>query len=317
MTDKINQKLNHLIEFTIAHPMYSHGLQTLRRAAEIRLGGRPDSGAAIFGKSGTGKTHLCTDFIRDFVVPHEEIEPKGRSRIMPVIYCRVPSESTVNSVMVKILATMGVFLNRPTLGTLEYQLYQNLKNCKTQLLILDEFPHILKSMTENIIRAAGDWVKNLSDDFRGLILIAGEPFSEKYIDSRQAMGDRFPFRVYFEPFSLTTEENAQDFERLIRSFAMEISSSMGFNDMPTLTSEKELYALYALTSGNLRQLRNILHGACEVALKRGDKILHINDFSYISQTEKFSCRLTEHDPFSLSAKELRKIILEKTKAKAN
>ncbi|MNP67612.1 hypothetical protein D3C76_1634650 [compost metagenome] len=78
--------------------------------------------------------------------------------------------------------------------------------------------------------------------------------------------------------------------------------------MPCLTSEKEVLAFYALTQGNLRLLAKVLSGACEAALRREDYALLLTDFSTASNEINFRTRLAKPDLFSLSLKELRKLV---------
>lgn len=302
------QKLARLKALTIAHPMYSTALNTLHRAAEAKSVGGEDCGAIIFGDSGVGKTHLSNDFMNEFLRDYIQTTPLGTSLIRPVIYCRVPSEATVKAVINRTLETIEIYLSRQSQETLEFQLFKALKTCDTKLLVLDEFPHMLRSLTSNALREVADWIKNLSDLFAGLVLLAGESDCEALIDQRAAFADRFPYRAYLKPFSLSTEEGFNDFERLLRAFAIEIKSTMGFIDMPCLTSEKEVLAFYALTQGNLRLLAKVLSGACEAALRREDYALLLTDFSTASNEINFRTRLAKPDLFSLSLKELRKLV---------
>lgn len=249
--------------------------------------------------------------MREFTPPYIEENLKGTSRIKPVVYCRVPAEATVIATMKRVLKIMGVHLGNPTQEALEYQLYETLRTCQTKLLVLDEFPHILRSMTDNAVRVAGDWLKNLADNFDGLILLAGEADCESVIDQRAAMGDRFPYRAYLSPFSLATDNEFNEFQKLMRAFTLETKYIMGFQDMPALSNERELYAIYALTQGNLRKISDLLFGACSRALSRGDDTLLISDFSQASRDASFRTRLTEEDVFSLSIIELKRVIFTK------
>ncbi|WP_422403060.1 TniB family NTP-binding protein [Pseudomonas sp. GZD-209] len=304
-------KLKHLSEFTIAHPMYVEAFRILHQATEARSLGREDASAILFGESGTGKTTLCNDLMRDYPPPYKSKTPCHSDWIMPVVYCRVPSEATVKALTNRLLETFQVFLGRQSQEALEYHLFTLLKTCQTKLLILDELPHLLRGLTPTAIRTAADWLKNLIDAFEGLVLIAGEPDCEKIIDIRAALSDRFPYRARLKPFTISTEEDLNDFNRLIRAFASEIQNNMGFTAMPHLTGKKEILALFALTNGNLRRLSIILWESCRMALIRNDQTLTVSDFSRTASKINFQGRLTSADPFNLSLSALEKIVYKK------
>ncbi len=302
------EKLSHLKSFTVCHPMYNEAMKVLQRAAEARSIGEMDIAAALFGPSGSGKTHLCNDLMHQFSQAYKGKKPDGSYFIKPVIYCRVPSEATVKALTNRLLETLEVYKGHQSQEQLEYQLFQTLKTCDTKLLILDELPHLLRGLTDRTVKSAGDWIKNLIDAFDGTLLITGEPDSELVIDGRECVGDRFPYRAYLKAFSISSAEERNDFERLIRAFAIEIDCHMNFTESPCLVSEHELLALYALTNGNMRRLKRLLYEACKLALEREKNVLTIGDFSLAAKQANYLGRLSKSDIFSLSLRELQNTI---------
>ncbi|MBS7596910.1 TniB family NTP-binding protein [Pseudomonas sp. RC2C2] len=308
MSPDIAKKLRHLKFFTVCHPMYNEAMKVLQRAAEASSIGGEDTAAALFGPSGSGKTRLCNDLMHQFSQAHKGKKPDGSYFIKPVLYCRVPSEATVKALTNRLLETMNVQMGRQSQEYLEYQLFQTLKSCDTKLLVLDELPHLLRGLTDKAVKSAGDWLKNLIDLFDGTLLITGEPDSESYIDERACVGDRFPYRAYLKPFSISSAEDRNDFERLIRAFAIEIDCQMNLTKAPCLVSEHEILALYALTNGNIRRLARLLYEACKLALERGDGTFKIDDFSLAAKQANFLSRLTKADVFTASLKDLQNIV---------
>lgn len=313
MTPEQKVKIQRLATLTILHPEYSNALDTIHRAIESSAAIGDSSGAILLGDSGTGKSRICSQLISEYP-PASFMRIGGDEQlIMPVAYCRVPNDATVKSLMARMLRGLHAFKSWQTQEALEACLLNTLDKCQTQLLILDEWPHLYRTQTAKAIKLAADFSKVLSDLFHRAILLVGESNIETSLDTHSALADRFPYRAYLHPFSLATQENCDTFRKILQVYAKHINSEMGFSDVPPMTDEKMVLAFYVASGGNFRGLFNIIKESLLNALSRNDQRFLADDLIIGCQRIKVSACLTGKNSFEMSASELKKVIAETSK----
>ncbi|AWY40136.1 MULTISPECIES: TniB family NTP-binding protein [Pseudomonas] len=309
------EKIKKFKAFTVAHPQYCEALDTIHRSMEAtRLRGEPTC-VILLGDPGTGKTRVCDDILAELGPPTKKHTDDGVHIINPVIYCRVPNNATIKTLVTRLLNCFETYTKYQSVDALEFRLFNILDTCQTVLIILDEWQHLLRGGTGRALQSAADWVKVLTDIYMGEVMLVGPPACELVIDQHQALADRFPYRARLSPFSLATPESYSNYLKLIRAFAIHLKESVGFIEIPPLTDEKLLLSFYAATGGNMRALRVLLNASLINALNRNDNNLTISDFSMAAGQVKLATRLTEHNPFEKTCSELKKIITTSTKKK--
>lgn len=315
MNPTTKAKLQHFKEFTILHPSYSEALESLHRSIEAADVLGENCGAVLLGDSGTGKSRICHQLTAEYPPASFVKSEDGIQKIMPVVSCLVPNDTTVKSLMARLLREFGAYRPYQNQEALESCLFQTLVSCQTKLLILDEWPHLYRSGTSQAIKNAADFVKVLMDVFNRPVLLVGECETEKIIDLRSALTDRFPYRAYLQPFSLSTPENWNIFSKVLRAYATHLKTEIGFVNIPAFTDEKMVLAFYVATGGNFRGLFNILFAAIMTALSRNDKNLLIDDLAMGCKHVKVSLRLAIENPFEMTIGELKKVITSTRKKK--
>lgn len=303
--DKV--KLKRFKRFTIRHASYNGALDTLHRAIESGKITGENCGAVLLGESGTGKSRICDQLTNEF--PHPKwAKSEDIQKLVPVVKCVVPNDATVKSLMARILRGFEAYHNYQNQEEMEYCLFQTLINCKTKLLILDEWPHLYRSGTSRAIKNAADFAKVLTDLFKRPVFLVGETDAEAAIDSRSALADRFPYRALLKPFSLETPESYNEFSKVLRCFAIHIKTEMNFVEVPPLTDEKMVLAVYISTGGNFRGLSTLLTAALTNALDRSDGHFLKEDLIIGFKHIKVSARLTNKNPFDMTSSELQRVI---------
>lgn len=302
------QKLKDFAHFTVVHPEYHEALNIFHRSTEAtRLRGEPTC-VMLMGDPGTGKTRVCDDIIAEYPQPSTLHTDKGVHVIHPVIYCRVPNNATIKTLVLRLLAGFESYHKYQSADSLEFRLMKILDTCGTSLIILDEWQHLLRSGSDRALKMVADWVKVLTDVFRGEVMLVGSEGCEKLLEMHQALADRFPFRARLKGFSLNTEESYATYLKLIRAFANQINVVMGFDETVAITDEKMTLALFVSTGGNMRELRMLLHDALSNGFNRNDGTLLIEDFALGVDHLKLSARLTNHNAFTMNLGELNNII---------
>lgn len=310
MTKDGQAKLLQFKAFTIAHPQFQDALDTIHRSIRAtQLRGEP-SCALLLGEPGTGKTRVCEQLIAELGQSSTLRVKGGIQEIHPSIYCIIPNNVTIKGVVIAMLQRFGTDSTYRSMWTLEYQLMTLLANCQTELIFLDELQHLLRRGAARTQETVCDWIKVLTDLFRGEVILTGTPECERIIKNHHALAGRFPHVARLRSFSLGSPSEYNDFIRLIRAFANEIASTMEFKELPPLTDEKLVLALYALTSGNMRSIRTLLYEAISDALERNDNNLLLTDFLTVADRINLSTRLTKRNPYKMSLSQLRKALYQ-------
>ncbi|RON17491.1 TniB family NTP-binding protein [Pseudomonas frederiksbergensis] len=313
MSPEQKVKIRRLATLTILHPEYSNALDTIHRAIESAGVIGDSSGAILLGDSGTGKSRICSQLISEYPAASFMRVNGDEQLIMPVAYCRVPNDATVKSLMTRMLREFGAYRPWQNQEALEACLFSKLDKCQTQLLILDEWPHLYRTETAKAIKLAADFAKVLSDSFQRAILLVGEFNIEGSLDTHSALADRFPYRAYLHPFSLKTQDDWNIFRKILRVYANYFTSEMGFSVAPPMTDEKMILAFYAATGGNFRGLFSIIKESLLNALSRNDQTFLTEDLIIGWRRIKIAARLTGKNSFEMPASELKKIIAETSK----
>ncbi|MGF6401611.1 hypothetical protein ABH905_005277 [Pseudomonas frederiksbergensis] len=308
MNKEAQDKLLQFKAFTIAHPQFREALDTLHRSIQAtQLRGEP-SCSLLLGAPGTGKTRMCQQLTSEFGPRTIMRTDGGIQDIYPSIYCGIPNNVTIKGVVIALLQRFETYNLYQPMASLEHRLMNLLKNCQTKLIILDEWQHLLRRGAARTQETVCDWVKVLTDIFSGEVVLAGTPECELIIKNHQALAGRFPYLAHLHPFTLSSPEDYNDFVRLIRAFAQEIVKTMEFEEIPPLTDEKLILALYAITGGNMRSIRILLYETLSDALERNDKNLLVSDFEVAAERIILSTRLTNNNPFTMTLSQLRKTL---------
>lgn len=315
MTPENSKKLERLSSLTILHPGYCKALETIHRAIDLGEAIGDSCGSILLGDSGTGKSRVCDQLISEYPTQHFIDLDGDRQKIIPVFYCRVPNDSTVKSLMTSALRGFGVYREYRSLEALEHCLLHNLRQCQTQLVIMDEWPHLYRTETARAIKYAADFAKTLMDFFRRPVLFVGEQKYEYAFNCHSALADRCPYRAHLYPFSLASPESQNTFIKVLRAYDQFLRRELGFEEVPAMTDEKLVLAFYAATGGNFRGLFNIIKESAYTALRRDNSLFSVEDLIVGCNMVEASERLTPKNPFKLGIGELKKIIAHNPKGK--
>ncbi|WP_180355367.1 TniB family NTP-binding protein [Pseudomonas shirazica] len=312
--DEISRnRLSSFKRFTIGHPAYNQAIVTIHKSIEATNLRGEAAGTLLMGVPGTGKTRVCTHISSEFggnETKHTELDVDN---LRPVLYCKVPNNCTVKGLIVSLLTAFQAARTYGDATSLEHRLRVLLERHQTKLIILDELQHLLQKGSLAAKKGVCDCIKDISDYFNGELVLAGTPNFEAVIAEHSALSGRFPYRAKLTEFSLATPTQQGEYMGLLAAFDSEIRSSMGFAQMVSLTDVEMALALYALTKGNLREIRTILFCALSEAFNRGDGNFTRKDFSNNYFHVPRDLRLSLNNPFEMTYKQLNKVIVTSTR----
>lgn len=252
-----------------------------------KIAGEPKC-MSLEGLPGAGKTTLIKEYAKAF----PRIETEERT-LVPVFYVPTPSPVTIKGMASKMLEYLGdpaFTYTRGRADLLDARLIKNLIASKVELVILDDFHHLIDKQTNRILATVSDWLKALIKEAEVPFLVVGiEGQVEKILKANDQLSRLFPVRETLHPFAWNTQKPSS-----IKEFALFIEYAEKAIQIPLtkqLRRVELLYRLYYVTKGVVANIMNLLRAAQLVALMRSSPTIELCDLSLAFQ--KYLAKHTE------------------------
>lgn len=282
----------------IVYPRLKELHQEICRCQQLsQIAGEPQC-MALEGLTGAGKTTLMRQYAAGF--PRRETRA---GTCIPVFYLETPSPATVKtmaSVMLESLGDPAAHLG--TIGSLNSRLIKLLQACEVELVILDDFHHLIDTDTDRVLAKVSDWLKVLIKETGIPFLVVGiEGKVERILQANAQLSRLFAARETLQPFAWHPEqpETLQAFHIFVKT----VEASVGKAITPEVPRTELLYRLYYGTEGVVGNVMNLLRYAVKLAEEQSRPTL---DLPLLAGA--FERRLAKHmhrrvNPFTLPADE--------------
>jgi DNA transposition AAA+ family ATPase len=305
-----HSRLARFSKFIIAHDLYANALATVARAVKATNATHEPYSALITGDAGTGKTTVCKHFIRLQPTPHREIGTQDVRQVVPGFYCAVTAEVTIKGLAEVMLKRLGATHIVGDKTQLTERLFDLLRTCKTEVIFLDEFHHLLRSRNLNVLDGVRDWVKGLMNETGVTMILAGLPRCEGIINGEEQISRRFPYRASLSHFVYSTSAESQ-YIGVLKALAKGMSEHAGLSVAVTLTDADRATAVYAATGGNMNSIRQLLFQVAVDALDRHQGRVTWDRFAEACESIQLDhCLIKSANPFKVDVKSLTDAILK-------
>jgi hypothetical protein len=256
MDDKTRSLLAQANTALIRYPRFKELHRDIRECQEMsRLANEPQC-MSLEGVTGAGKSTL----IQDYVALFPRIEQTDGTRI-PIFYAETPSPVTVKGMAATLLAHLGdPAAHHGTLWAMNFRLIRLMVDCQVELVILDDFHHLIDKETNRILEQVSDWLKVLIKETGIPFLVVGiEGKVERILEANAQLSRLFAVRQTLEPFRCDPSDEAsiQEFGRFVQYAEQAISVPL-----PVTISRLELLLrLHYATEGVVGNLMNLLRYA--------------------------------------------------------
>lgn len=253
----------------IRYPRFNQLHQDIQMCQELSsLAGEPQC-MALEGRPGAGKSTLVTTFATAF--PRYDT-PEGTK--IPVFYLETPSPVTVKGMAARMLEVLGdPAAHKGPLWAMNSRLIHYLKEaCEVQLVILDDFHHLIDQQTNRILETVSDWLKVLIKETQLPFLVVGTIGKvEQILTANDQLSRLFAVREKLHPFQWADHD-----DELIQEFAAFITYVEQAVGLP-LSNELErrhwLHRLHLATDGVVGQVMNLIRLAAFIARCQGASTL--------------------------------------------
>ncbi len=153
----------------IRYPRFIQLHDTIRRCQRLSKKSNEPQCISLEGRPGAGKTTLVKAYASAF--PRIETE-EGTD--IPIFYMLTPSPVTVKGMAETMLEQLGdPAAHRGSQPSLNSRLSKLIVACNVELVILDDFHHLIDTETNRILRKVSDWLKVLIKETQVPFLVVG------------------------------------------------------------------------------------------------------------------------------------------------
>jgi hypothetical protein len=250
----------------------------------------------VTGESGCGKTSLAKAYRRKY--PPVETE---NGTTIPVLYSLISAPATVKGVTAGLLASMGEpFPGHGTITTMTPKLDTLLANCGVQLIILDEFQHLIDKDSKRVLFNTADWLKNLIDRTGIPVVLMGLPESYQILKDHKQLRRRFSAHVNLEPFGFESDAEINEF----RIFLKMVDDHLPLSQRSNLYEFYTALRFFLASDGFIWKVMQIVKAAVEYAFEARQESLSLAILEKAYEEEIGSFDDAKQNPFSMDASDL-------------
>ncbi len=280
---------------TIKHASFNDALDGLNKC--YAMSGLEGNGCVLFGDPGVGKSRLIRYFTteiynKSFNQPTEELTP------LPILSIRVPGRPTITRICEKLLQSAGNLAPASKSSLTVYtRLDRLIKNQHVEMIIFDEFQHLLRRNALISTRDVMAFIKTLMDDHRLTVVFAGLPEAAELLDEYPEIRQRLSFvDISLVPFNLERSGNGNVFELVAYMKSInEILASLNIN-ICDLADEDMVPRILLATHGLPRHITQLFN---RVLIQFGTStVITAKDLNEIYKTVPFNTHIKPFDVFT-------------------
>lgn len=248
---------------------------------------------SLEGQTGTGKSTLVRAYAESF----KRVETADGTCV-PVLYMEVPSPAGIKDFALTALRQMGdPAYARGTRASMTLRLINLIRDCQVELVILDDFQHLIDSETQHVLAEVSDWLKYLIKETQVPFLVVGiEGKVELILQANSQLSRLFAARETLQPFEwdglrpITIQTFARFVEYAEQAAGCALSTEVRRTEW--------LYRLHYATNGVVGNVMNLMRFATLLGELYSRNPLTLEIFSLA-----FQQRLVKHlrgkiDPFA-------------------
>ncbi|MCD9186338.1 MAG: TniB family NTP-binding protein [Pyrinomonadaceae bacterium] len=283
----IENRIELIEKLFIMHPSFERCFNTIKECHEhSKLSVEPLC-ALITGEPGVGKTTLCEKYEKMY--PRVELEEKTK---VPVLVARIPVPATPKNMVTALLSALGDPLaDKGTTYSKTLRLFNLLRQCQVEIIIIDEFHHVIDGDSDKVLYTVSDWLKQLINEAKLPIILVGLPHSIKILEANPQLKRRFAMREELSNFKWvkgkgskrddnheetdTDEETAStpetESDNDFKAFLKILDETLPLADNSHLAGAPIAYRIWKATSGNVNRTMKLVRYAAKSALKSSEE----------------------------------------------
>lgn len=248
------EKVNYVRNLTIMYPQMQSAINVFENCMNSWGTSEPECGY-ILGPSRVGKTTIAEELLRRY--PDYD-EPEGV--VKPILYSSIPCPAYIGPMIAQLLYDMkDPFWNRAyrNTGVLTLRLYELLKKCRVQLILIEESQQLVDRDRKKLIRESSDWFKGLINKTKIPVAFLGLHNSTKIFIENEQLAGRVLSRKELEPF--------QYGDKGFRAFLQIFDMQLPFQNTSSLAQSNVWERIYIATNGYVGFIKPLLIESTKIA----------------------------------------------------
>lgn len=251
----------------------------------------------VVGDTGAGKTTL----IEKYLAKNPRSETNDGS-VIPILSTSLPPNATPITASEQLLSDLGdplAFSRGIDPVKIAKEMSGLMKSCGVELIIMDEFQHMIDRKNKQILHSAADWLKMLIVRSKIPVVLFGMPYSVVILEANNQLAGRFELQHTLEPFRLNNKEN----RTLYKTFLIMLDEALPFHESSVLASPDMMKRIYAFSQGNLRRIRKLINRSSRLALRDNSNKILLEHFAKAApKVSRAACE--KQNPFQVKVSEL-------------
>jgi hypothetical protein len=201
------------------------------------------------------------------------VDETGRRQ--PVVMVSNPSTGSIKDLATAILQALGdPRAERGTVGNKTYRIKQYFRDCKVELLILDELQSFVDRESLRVLHNASNWLKDLIKQTKvACILVGLEGDAEEVVNTNEQLARMFPDPIRLDPFGW--DETKPDGGAEFRTLLMQLEQMLPLKEPSHLADEERAWRCFIASNGVIGYVMALIRRAAHLALETGRE--HIDD----------------------------------------
>lgn len=239
----------------------------------MREGAEPTS-ITFVGGAGVGKSSILKNYVAGEPVT-QAIEDGCIVRKRPVLYVAFPESMSLGDAgdltLRALLGPAAPQGRRARYGILPEQLFLQ----GVELMIFDDFQHVLEKGAEKTRTATRDWIKYLTKQTTIPALLAGMELINEIVSADDQVDQLTPYRFELPRYGYKTADEKKDF----RDFLAELDRNLPFDHLAHLADPDRARRLHMASGGVLRPFCIFLRRAADFAIEENAGCIRDRDFA--------------------------------------
>ncbi len=295
--DKLKPETQFFLSKTIKTESFNDAIESIEATHDMY--GTIGSGMILYGEPGVGKSAILDTYVSSYLDSCENLETDELTR-EPIIKISIPSKPTINSLIVEMLEAVGHSNLSGTQSALNVRLREFIKSQGVELLIFDEFQHLLREQAQTSTRNVLNYIKTLMDDTKVAVVMAGIPEGRNAIKAYDELFQRMTFeQAEIQTYNLKLKASCIEFVEFMHSIEL-ILAGAGVKII-SLTNKTMLQRVWLASNGRVRLIERLI----AKVLEKTDltKTVNISHFERIYEKNKMNPKLGDtFNPFSVNDK---------------
>lgn len=251
----------------------------------------------ITGEAGCGKTTIALYY--ENLYPRQTTE---EGAVIPILSSTLFAPATVKGLATGLLDSLGdPMADAGTITNQTLRLYHLIEKCGVQMIILDEFQHLIDRDSDTVLGVASDWLKNLLNRTRLPMVLIGLPYSIRILKTNPQLRRRFSVMKEIKAFGWETPEEQEAFFKFLKA----VDDALPLKELSHINSLDTAFRLHCASRGLISNIMKVVRTAAIMAIERGVERL-TPELMALSYDDEIASLYPGHpNPFLAEGKDLK------------